>query len=111
MVCDRKNPKLVTFVGAILISAGFALMGPLPFFNLKKTIPIVIAGLTLHGLGNSKQIADSFCLYYCLQLLSLFIIYLGLGAEVVAGFADAHKSAIASGFPDTIDTYGLVSGM
>jgi MFS family permease len=36
---------------------------------------------------------------------------LGLGAEVVAGFADAHKSAIESGFPDTIDTYGLVSGL
>ena len=36
---------------------------------------------------------------------------LGLGAEVVAGFADAHKSAIASGFPDTIDTYGLISGL
>jgi len=85
MVCDRKNPKAVTFVGAILISVGFAIMGPLPFFNLKKTIPIVIAGLCLHGLG--------------------------LGAEVVAGFADAHKSAIASGFPDTIDTYGLVSGL
>lgn len=29
----------------------------------------------------------------------------------MAGFADAHKSAIASGFPDTIDTYGLVSGL
>ena len=27
------------------------------------------------------------------------ILGLGLGAEVVAGFADAHKSAIASGFP------------
>ena len=51
MVCDRKNPKAVTFVGAILISVGFAIMGPLPFFNLKKTIPIVIAGLCLHGLG------------------------------------------------------------
>jgi hypothetical protein len=30
---------------------------------------------------------------------------------VVAGFADAHKSAISSGFPDTIDTYGLISGL
>jgi len=36
---------------------------------------------------------------------------MGLGAEVVSGFADAHKSAIAAGFPDTIDTYGLVSGL
>ena len=35
----------------------------------------------------------------------------GLGASVVGGFSDAHKSAIKSGFPDTIDTYGLVSGL
>lgn len=34
-----------------------------------------------------------------------------MGAEVVSGFADAHKQAIASGFPDTIDTYGLISGL
>ena len=51
-----------------------------------------------------------FCVY--IVLIAEFVYYsvLGLGAEVVAGFADAHKSAIASGFPDTIDTYGLVSG-
>ena len=36
---------------------------------------------------------------------------MGLGAEVVSGFADAHKSAIGGGFPDTIDTYGLISGL
>ena len=36
---------------------------------------------------------------------------IGLGAQVVAGFADAHKSAILSGFPDTVDTYGLISGL
>ena len=30
---------------------------------------------------------------------------------MVAGFADAHKSAILHGFPDTIDTYGLISGL
>ena len=35
----------------------------------------------------------------------------GLGASVVGGFSDAHKSAIKCGFPDTIDTYGLVSGL
>jgi len=85
LICDRKPPKLVTSVGAICILIGFSIMGPLPFFHLEKTIPIIIVGLVFHGLG--------------------------LGAEVVAGFADAHKSAIASGFPDTIDTYGLVSGL
>lgn len=41
-------------------------MGPLPFFQLEKTVGIVVAGLVIHGFG--------------------------LGAEVVAGFADAHKS-------------------
>ena len=41
-------------------------MGPLPIFHLEKTIKIIIIGLVFHGLG--------------------------LGAEVVAGFADAHKS-------------------
>ncbi len=66
MICDKKPPKAVTLVGAITISAGFALLGPLPFFHLDKTIGVIIAGLVLHGLG--------------------------LGAEVVAGFADAHKS-------------------
>ena len=40
-----------------------------------------------------------------------FFLGLGLGAEVVAGFADAHKSALSHGFPDTIDTYGLISGL
>ena len=36
---------------------------------------------------------------------------IGLGAEVVAGFADAHHQALAAGFPDTVDTYGLISGL
>ena len=66
MLCDKKPPKVITLLGAILISLGFALLGPLPFFHLKKTMGIIIVGLVFHGLG--------------------------LGAEVVAGFADAHKS-------------------
>ena len=35
---------------------------------------------------------------------------IGLGAQVVSGFAESHKQAIASGFPDNIDTHGLISG-
>lgn len=85
LICDRKPPKVVSFVGAVLITIGFALLGPLPFFNLEKTMTTIILGLVFHGIG--------------------------LGAEVVAGFADAHKQAIDSGFPDTIDTYGLISGL
>jgi len=85
MICDKYPPKMVTLVGAVLIGIGFSIMGPLPFFNLEKSIKLIIVALVFHGLG--------------------------LGAEVVAGFADAHKSAIAKGFPDTIDTYGLISGL
>ena len=61
---------------------------------------------------DSKQNGGVFLCLYILYSFAEFVYYfiLGLGAEVVAGFADAHKSAIASGFPDTIDTYGLVSG-
>jgi MFS family permease len=85
LMCDKRPPKAVTFIGAILIAIAFCLLGPLPFLNIPKSVGIIIVGLIIHGLG--------------------------LGAEVVAGFADAHKSAIESGFPDTIDTYGLVSGL
>ena len=49
-----------------MIGVGFSIMGPLPFFNLEKSIKLIIVALVFHGLG--------------------------LGAEVVAGFADAHKS-------------------
>eukprot|EP00095_Tigriopus_kingsejongensis_P003951 maker-scaffold79_size400133-snap-gene-1.9 protein:Tk03951 transcript:maker-scaffold79_size400133-snap-gene-1.9-mRNA-1 annotation:"uncharacterized mfs-type transporter" len=83
--CDRKPPKVAAFVGAVLIAAGFVLMGPLPFFPFQKSIPLIIGALVLHGIG--------------------------LGAQVVSGFADAHKQALAAGFPDTIDTYGLISGL
>ena len=50
----------------MFIGVGFSIMGPLPFFNLEKSIKLIIVALVFHGLG--------------------------LGAEVVAGFADAHKS-------------------
>ena len=65
--------------------SGFAFLGPLPFLGFNKSIGSITGGLVLLGLG--------------------------LGSEVVSGFADAHKSALTAGFPDTIDTYGLVSGL
>jgi len=85
MICDKYPPKQVTLIGALFIGIGFSIIGPLPFFHLEKSIKLIILSLVFHGLG--------------------------LGAEVVAGFADAHRSALASGFPDTIDTYGLISGL
>jgi len=85
MVCDRYSPKLIAFLGAVLMVISFALMGPLPFLPLGKSKPLIIFTLVLQGIG--------------------------LGAQVVSGFADAHRQAILNGFPDTIDTYGLISGL
>ena len=63
----------------------FILTGPFKYFPFHKSLVTIIIGMTIHGFG--------------------------LGASVVGGFSDAHKSAIKCGFPDTIDTYGLVSGL
>ena len=104
-LCDstltRNSPKFVEVIGAILIAGGFLVLGkisagtnimiltliagPFKYLPFKKTLVTIIIGMTIHGFG--------------------------LGASVVGGFADAHKSAIKCGFPDTIDTYGLVSGL
>jgi len=88
-LCDstltRNSPKFVEVIGAILIAGGFLVLGPFKYFPFKKTLVTIIIGMTIHGFG--------------------------LGASVVGGFSDAHKSAIKCGFPDTIDTYGLVSGL
>merc|ERR1719481_548260 len=88
-LCDstmtRNSPKFVEIIGATFISIGFLILGPFKYFPFNKTLTTIIIGMTIHGFG--------------------------LGASVVGGFSDAHKSAIKSGFPDTIDTYGLVSGL
>jgi len=88
-LCDsqmtRNSPKFVEVLGAILIGSGFLVLGPFKYFPFKKSLATIIIGMTIHGFG--------------------------LGASVVGGFSDAHKSAIRYGFPDTIDTYGLVSGL
>ena len=49
LICDRKPPKMVTFIGACSILIAFSIMGPLPFFHLEKTMGIIIAGLVFHG--------------------------------------------------------------
>merc|ERR1711976_70393 len=88
-LCDsqltKNSPKFVEVIGAVLIGSGFLVLGPFKYFPFHKSLVTIIIGMTIHGFG--------------------------LGASVVGGFSDAHKSAIKCGFPDTIDTYGLVSGL
>jgi len=89
LLCDSKltknSPKFVEVVGAILITLGFLILGPFKYLPFKKSLVSIIIGMSVHGFG--------------------------LGGSVVGGFSDAHKSALKYGFPDTIDTYGLVSGL
>jgi len=89
LLCDskltRNSPKFVELMGALLIAVGFMVLGPFKYMPFKKSLASIIGGMTIHGFG--------------------------LGASVVGGFSDAHKSAIRCGFPDTIGTYGLISGL
>ncbi|XP_037078749.1 MFS-type transporter SLC18B1-like [Pollicipes pollicipes] len=85
-LCDRHvRPKQATAAGALLVAAGFSLLGPAPFLPLQPSLGVIAAALALHGVG--------------------------FGAEVVAAFLDAHRAAIRSGFPDTVETYGTISGL
>jgi len=88
-LCDLKalknSSKLVMGIGAVLIILGFMIMGPCKWLPFEKSVTSIIIGMILHGCG--------------------------LGASLVGGFSDAHKSAILAGLPDTIDTYGIVSGL
>ncbi|XP_049887797.1 MFS-type transporter SLC18B1-like isoform X2 [Pectinophora gossypiella] len=86
-LCDQPHikPKYVTIIGCLFISGGFLLIGPAPFFNIPTIMWVTILGLVLHGLG--------------------------VGSQLVASFSDALNTAIASGLPNSIETYGLVSGM
>ncbi|XP_060810410.1 MFS-type transporter SLC18B1-like [Amyelois transitella] len=86
-LCDRPTikQKYVTVIGCVCISAGFLLIGPAPFLNIPTLKWVIITGLVLHGLG--------------------------MGSQLVASFSDALSTAIASGLPNSIETYGLVSAM
>ncbi|XP_035430660.1 MFS-type transporter SLC18B1-like isoform X2 [Spodoptera frugiperda] len=86
-LCDHPaiKQKYVIAVGCAFVSAGFLLIGPAPFFDMETQMWAVILGLMLHGLG--------------------------MGSQLVASFSDALGTAIASGLPNSIETYGLVSGM
>ncbi|KAG6448008.1 MFS-type transporter SLC18B1 [Manduca sexta] len=86
-LCDRPGmrPKYVTAIGCLCVASGFMLIGPAPFFDFPTILWVVVLGLMLHGLG--------------------------MGSQLVASFSDALSTAIANGLPNSIETYGLVSGM
>ncbi|XP_032681295.1 MFS-type transporter SLC18B1-like isoform X1 [Odontomachus brunneus] len=85
-LCDKhSHPKVATVAGCILVMIGFSLIGPAPFIPLPTIIWITICGLVIHGLG--------------------------MAAQLVASFTDALRTSVSYGFPNSIETYGLVSGL
>ena len=85
MVCDRYSPRFVALIGAVFLSISFALMGPLPFLGISKSIAMIKFTLVLQGIGQASQL--------------------------VSGFAIAQRQAAHNGLPESIDTYGQISGL
>ncbi|NP_001153495.1 uncharacterized protein LOC100123296 precursor [Nasonia vitripennis] len=85
-LCDKHStPKVATIAGCTLVMVGFGLIGPAPFIPSNTMIWMTICGLVIHGLG--------------------------MAAQLVASFTDALRLAISNGFPNNLDTYGLISGL
>ncbi|XP_065203816.1 MFS-type transporter SLC18B1-like [Planococcus citri] len=85
-LCDKYlKPKTVAVIGGLILIVGVSLVGPAPFMPFQGSLLLVIVGLFLHGLG--------------------------IGARLVSSFADALQTAISSGLPNDIETYGMVSGL
>ena len=55
ILCDRYSAKFTIFLGAICSIAGFAIMDPLPVFHLEKSIPLIVVGLIIAGIGYSAE--------------------------------------------------------
>ncbi|XP_071440047.1 MFS-type transporter SLC18B1-like [Hetaerina americana] len=86
-ICDRTSlpPKVITIAGCFLVSVGFALIGPAPFIPSPTLLWLSILGLVIHGLG--------------------------IASQLVASFTDALQTSLQEGFPNNLETYGLISGL
>lgn len=85
MVDKFLSPKVCSTMGCFLVVVGFLIVGPASFLPIETTLDVVVIGLVLHGLG--------------------------IAAVLVSGFTDSLRTSIAKGLPDSIETYGLVSGL
>ena len=84
-MADKVSSKLVIFIGAFLLGLGFLLIGPVPGIGLQTTYPLCIVSVIIAGIG--------------------------LGAQLVAAFSEAQRSAVTEGFPDNLSTYAMISSL
>ncbi|XP_059486360.1 MFS-type transporter SLC18B1-like [Neocloeon triangulifer] len=85
-LCDRYvDPKVITVFGSLLVIFGFSLIGPAPYLPFDTLLSVSIVGLVSHGLG--------------------------MAAQLVASFTDALRTAFEHGYPNNLETYGLISGL
>uniref|UniRef100_T1J6T1 Major facilitator superfamily (MFS) profile domain-containing protein n=1 Tax=Strigamia maritima TaxID=126957 RepID=T1J6T1_STRMM len=78
------SPIFVSNLGSVFMIFAYLFIGPAPILPFETTLWVCVLGLIFHGMG--------------------------LASELVGSFGLAHKAAVKYGFPDNIDTYGLVSG-
>ncbi len=87
MLCDRPtvHPLGINAVGAVLILVGFVLLGPAPFLPMENHMSTCVISLVLHGIG--------------------------IGAVLVSSFSASQRGALAYGFVDGMETYGMICGL
>ena len=84
-MADRYSPKIFIMIGSFLLTIGFIFIGPVPFTGLKPSYELCVFSVVIAGVG--------------------------LGAQLVAAFSEAQKSAVVMGFPDDISTYSMISSI
>ena len=84
-LADKVSSTLVILLGSVLLGLGCTLIGPVPGLGLQPNYYLTVAAIIVAGFG--------------------------LGAQLVAAFAEAQKATVAQGFPDNVATYALVSSI
>ncbi|OWA49848.1 putative MFS-type transporter SLC18B1 [Hypsibius exemplaris] len=78
-------PKILMTIGAVIVGVSYILMGPAPFLHWKLQLWMVIVALLIQGIG--------------------------LGGLLVPPLKDAINAAIKKGYPNNLETRGLLSGL